>query len=80
MRLFIWRVLENVSLNYHKRGGLVIVAAGIGEAMTMATTVKEEHWSGKVSRPIVIDRDPDAIYDVGECEPAMYVFPDAGCC
>jgi hypothetical protein len=74
MKLFLFKRIEQVSEYYHPEGGLVIVADNEDHARTMILDMQdieptEEEWAGKV------------VYELaGEHAPAVYVFPDAGCC
>lgn len=74
MRIFIFDRLDSVSRNYHKSGGLVILATDKEEAKNLVSVdeniiITDEDWS-KVEE-----------FEVSSNYPKRHwVFPDAGCC
>lgn len=71
MKIFIWERLENVSDNWHREGGLVIVAETLDEAKALVAN----------NEYIKIDKAPDYVYEISkEATKRFIVFPDSGCC
>jgi hypothetical protein len=74
MKLFIFEEVEKLTYNYHSGGGLVVIAEDTEAAKALISTdsditITEEEWS-KVKVYELMDNE----------EPAMFIFPDAGCC
>lgn len=76
MQLFLFRRIEQVSENYHPEGGLVIVANDLEGAMSLIREDEHIKPTGEEwTKVIVYELMPGHGY-----QPAVYVFPDAGCC
>lgn len=75
MKMFIWKRVDNLTRNYHREGGLAIVAESLEAARLLVP-------SGLWDEPCeAMTAEPDAVYDlVGTHEPHFFVFQDAGCC
>ena len=74
MNIFIFEDLQQVSNNYHKNGGLVIVAWNIENAKKLVEPdeyikITDEEWNNVITYELKHDE-----------EEKYYVFPDAGCC
>ena len=84
MKVFVWEDLDRVSNNYHSNGGLLVVASTLEEAKALVEKPMpsykgqpEQYWEQSVK----IDQRPDYVFDVvGQVEPMVLVFPNAGCC
>jgi hypothetical protein len=75
MNIYIFERIENVSGNYHKEGGLVIIASSIEHAKEVISVDKnicptDEEWDA-VQFFHLKDREE---------KPRYWVMPDAGCC
>ena len=73
MKVFIFAYVGELAANYHNGGGLVVIAEDreSAESMTAADEyikLTPEEWADVI------------VHDVSATEPAMYIFPDAGCC
>lgn len=76
MMLFLFRRIDQVSGNYHPEGGLVIVAYDRERAQDLIAESSE-------IQPTESDWDEVIEYELMTghgYQPAVYVFPDAGCC
>lgn len=72
MKVFVWQELARVTDNYHPGGGLLIVATSLETAKVLAKAHDD---------CIEINEEPTLVLDlVGEAEPRVMVFQDAGCC
>jgi hypothetical protein len=75
MKLFLFERIEHASTNYHKEGGAVVIASDESTARALIASgdgeviISDEEWS----KAIVFEL-------VGEHEPRVIAFPDAGCC
>ena len=79
MEIYIWERLDSVSENYHKEGGLVVVARDIDHVKELVM-----EYNSKFPDP-VIDFGQNikhcTVYQLSEeVRPWIFVFPDAGCC
>lgn len=74
MEVYIWRRLDQVTDNYHREGGLVIVASSLARAKELAGE------NDSFDCCPVIDKDPDHILPTTESEEIIIPFRDAGCC
>jgi hypothetical protein len=72
MKVFVWKRIGGATDSWHPEGGLVVFAEDEGAARAMANAVAG-CYVADVERP-------DDIRDVVGGEPAVYIFPDAGCC
>lgn len=74
MNIYIFQYVAQVSDKHHPEGGVCIVAKTIEEAKVMIDLKDHVHitsddWEEVIIYPLV-----------GEHLPAIYIFPDAGCC
>lgn len=74
MKIFIFEDINKVSNRYHEEGGLVIVANNKSHAKEMIekekyVEVTEKEWEDVIEYDII-----------GNHEPKLITFPDAGCC
>jgi hypothetical protein len=79
MRVFIWSDVEGLTGNYHSGGGLVVIADSLADARNL---VREKAGYRDLLCDAVDDVVPDlaiGLLDMG-IVPAVFVFPDAGCC
>ena len=74
MKMFIFEYLNEVSDNYHCEGGLAVVAKDKEQVYQLI----KEHGDIEITE----DEWKEAyIYElIGDIEPKVFVFPDAGCC
>lgn len=85
MKIYIIQRVENLTDNYHSEGGLAIVANDDEHAKFLfieyANGVrKDSHYDLDV---VVTDAEWQSakVYELSQdAEPAVFVFPDAGCC
>lgn len=76
MKAFIFDYVDNLTERYHSGGGLVVIAENKDAVRRILTEQKyedvklsDDEWTKVI------------IYDLsGPVEPAVYIFPDAGCC
>lgn len=77
MNVYIWSRVANLTENFHNEGGLVVVAPSLEKARAFMLD-----W-GVRSYCKAHTTDPDASYTLatgGADVPALFIFPDAGCC
>lgn len=84
MHIFIFPHIEQLTRNYHPEGGLVIIAQDVDHARRLLAerAANERDWYTHEAL-IVTDEEWDSVVTyalAGEPEPALWVFPDAGCC
>ena len=73
MKIFTWERVSNATDNYHSGGGVMVVAENIEHAMALAEEQGVVFFSEYDS--------PCIEYDLlGDYEPNVIIFPDAGCC
>lgn len=85
MKLYLWQYLDQVSHNYHCEGGLVIVAKDRAHAKQLISEHNESERTSWDPDDTVVVSDADwqkaHVYELADdSKPALYVFPDAGCC
>lgn len=85
MQIFIFQKVEKLTENYHTDGALVIVAEDLNAALTMAKEQKSPYTWKDESYPIKLTEEEIAnviFYDLAlpNVQPALFIFPDAGCC
>lgn len=96
MYIFIWNAINGVSTNYHDDGGLGVIADSLEAAREMLNTpftfTYERKIMGGTETVSVTDRhvpedceaftvEPDESFKlVGQIEPKVMVWPNAGCC
>ena len=74
MKMFIFKELSQVSDNYHSEGGLAVIAKDKDQVYQLI----EEYGDIEITED---EWHEVWIYDlVGDVEPEVFVFPDAGCC
>lgn len=74
MKIFIFESIGQVSDNWHKNGGLVIIAENIEAAKLLikidsSIEPTDEEWLSVENFDLI-----------GNPEPKYWVMPDAGCC
>lgn len=71
MKTFIWERLENLTLQYHPEGGLVVVADDYQKA-----------WNNYRDDGVIKTLpEPDYVFDVVNNDvEKVFVFRDTGCC
>lgn len=75
MKAFVWNRVSYVTVNWHDKGGIFVIAPDLESARGMF------HDAGIPLDCEAFARDPDTILElVGEPEQQIVVFPDAGCC
>ena len=80
MKIFIWKRIKEATDHYHTEGGVVVIAKSENSARHLANNwISEESYNGNCK--IYDGEQPDLILDcVGDIDPTVFVFPDAGCC
>ena len=87
MKLFLFERIDDLTGRYHQEGGLAIVATNKDRAREMFDAHANEVWSvnemfrPKV-KPVITEQEWESaiVYDVGNEEERMIIFPDSGCC
>lgn len=83
MKVFVWKDLMEVSTNYHREGGLVVVAESLERAREIVKE-KVDVRDYEYQDPVDCEAksvDPDAQYNItDDAEEGFFVFPNAGCC
>lgn len=75
MKIFIWYRVDHATDNYHHEGGISIIAGDLGEAREQLHKEKVPPNCG------AFHYKPDHEFLLGQlASPAVFVFPDAGCC
>lgn len=74
MKIFVFERINKCSDNYHKEGGLVVIAKDIEHAKELlkrdnSIHVTEDEW-----------KDVESFTLTDNVEPKFWVMPDAGCC
>ena len=74
MRIFIFENVEQMTANYHSRGGLVVIAENAPDVKALIKdyphiTLTEDDWNN--SKSYALKHAP---------EKELFIFPDAGCC
>lgn len=72
MNVYIWQDVECCSANWHSDGGVVVFAPTEIEARALANAQR-----GCAIRD---NEHPAAVREVVGGDPAVYIFPNAGCC
>lgn len=72
MKIFIWHYISECSTNYHKEGGVVVIAKD--EAMARELANSEPGCN------IRNDEYPDLILECVDTQDKVFIMPDAGCC
>jgi predicted fused transcriptional regulator/phosphomethylpyrimidine kinase len=86
VKLMIWNRVEKLTANWHDEGGLVIVARDLEHARAILQESQDRENAeraryGDTAGPCEAHtKNPDVVYDVGDAEPRIFVFPDVGCC
>lgn len=87
MKIFIWQNIAELTSNFHSGGGLVVIAENEAEAVKAAQekgakfTTYDPHYpkTGNLREEktdyLSYDLSPDTT-----ASPAVFIFPDAGCC
>lgn len=73
MNVYIWKSIAQCSGNYHSDGGVVVIAETEAIARELAR-------SENPCCLIDAAEHPDLVVAVGEHAPAVFIFPNAGCC
>jgi hypothetical protein len=76
MKLFLFKRIERVSDSYHSEGGLVIVANDLEHAESLIA-------DNEFIEPTGMEWAEAKVFELAQGEdyqPAVFVFPDAGCC
>lgn len=72
-KIYIWRRIERATDNYHREGGVVIVAESLEKALELSKSVN--------SLKIASHETPDMEMELlGDPPDSVVVFPDKGCC
>ena len=66
--------------SYHDGGGMVIVGRDDEEALRLIEEYNKEHGWGGRDRIKNKSLDGATVYEVGDEEPRLWLFPDEGCC
>lgn len=83
MKVFIWNHIAELTDSYHSNGGLVVVANDLQHAIELAEHYGEDDDYNDGHRIKFTDdeKQPDNEYEIiGDVDPEVFVFPDAGCC
>ena len=87
MKAFLWQNVVDVSDSWHNDGSVLVVAEGLSEARALFAAYSEDRKIprsvGEKGRPPprrIEDAAPGRVYDVGNANAEVLVFPDAGCC
>lgn len=72
MKLFIWEYVYDLTDNWHKEGGLAVIAKDLDSARKII--------EGKAPNCSALNEQADFTTSVEEGEEKIFIFPDAGCC
>lgn len=82
MKIFIWKEVAGLTNNWHDGGGVAVVAEDLESARKalvedgVRTEAKGDHEICEA-----LTKDPDGSYQLVDAEgPAIFYFPNAGCC
>jgi hypothetical protein len=79
LNVYIWHNLERVTDNYHRGGGVVVIAASLDDARAAFLAHYQRCYETDEGSDIETSK-PDAVYPCESDETKVFVFPDAGCC
>ena len=83
MKLFIWKLVQNLTDREHSTGGLVVVADNEDRARALVRAHKTEGYNSKsMHTPQLSDSyKPDIVLQLADGAAEMVLdFPNAGCC
>jgi hypothetical protein len=82
LKLYLYKRVIGVTGSFHDEGGLVIITGDDPAVRWDIHATKVNEFSGTELNTVALyTREPDLVLDVPpDTEPAVYVFPDAGCC
>lgn len=76
MNIYIWNHLNHVTNSYHDEGALSVVARNLDHAKELVKA-RLAHLEDLPD----LDTRPDAVYTLADTEePAVFIFPNSGCC
>jgi hypothetical protein len=71
--LYVWRQVEGLTTNWHDGGGLAVIAT----TLTSARALMRDHVTASCT---ALESEPDYTVATDAGEPAVFLFPNAGCC
>jgi hypothetical protein len=75
MKIFIWESVSKLTSSRHSGGGLTVLADTLDMARALVKAQPD------ASACTALTDAPDAEFEViGEHEPKVWIFPNAGCC
>lgn len=83
MKIFIFEQVRNLTNEYHKDGGLIIIEEDLESALNLAESYEDPASYRTRLNPIKLS--PEEIknvitYEVSANEPKLFIFPNSGCC
>jgi hypothetical protein len=85
VNVFIFPNVLRLTTRYHSDGGLVVIAESREQVAALISEEHPDEWSS-IEKNHRIEITPEEWDDVqvfelmDNCEPRMFVFPNAGCC
>ena len=86
MKIFIWKLLDKVSENYHSGGGLIVIAKDFDRAKELIAeknyiSIMEEEIDREEGTKSLKEVLPDLTLSImDDAKEDVIIFPDAGCC
>ena len=77
MNVYVWQSAKGITIHYHDDGGVVIVAGSLPEARKL---FRARMSKDGVSFTAELESPDHVIPASNNAEPAVFIFPDSGCC
>ena len=77
--MFVWQFVDNITEEWHRGGGVLVIAENEGRARAMIATASEEGHA-REGGPDYMGESPKVYLLADDWGETITIFPDAGCC